>query len=75
MVVATPGRLNDFLNKRQMDLNICKYICLDEADRMMDVGFDEDVQNIFSYFKYQRQTVLFSATMPKRFRILLMNLW
>ena len=66
MVVATPGRLNDFLNKRQMDLNICKYICLDEADRMMDVGFDEDVQNIFSYFKYQRQTVLFSATMPKK---------
>merc|ERR1711871_772118 len=49
-----------------MDLNICKYICLDEADRMMDVGFDEDVQNIFSYFKYQRQTVLFSATMPKK---------
>ena len=51
MVVATPGRLNDFLNKRQMDLNICKYICLDEADRMMDVGFDEDVHNIVSYFK------------------------
>lgn len=66
MVVATPGRLNDYLNKREIYLNICKYICLDEADRMMDVGFDEDVQNIFSYFKYQRQTLLFSATMPKK---------
>ena len=66
MIAATPGRLNDFLSKRQVTLNICKYICLDEADRMMDVGFDEDVQRTFSFFTHQRQTLLFSATMPKK---------
>ena len=51
-----------------MSLNVCRYICLDEADRMMDYGFDEDIQQIFSYFKRQRQTLLFSATMPRKFR-------
>ena len=66
MVVATPGRFNDFLSKRQISLNLCKYVCLDEADRMMDVGFDEEVQKTFSFFQHQRQTLLFSATMPKK---------
>ena len=44
IVVATPGRLNDFLMRKQMNLNLCKYICLDEGDRMLDLGFDEEVQ-------------------------------
>jgi len=39
---------------------------LDEADRMIDMGFEEDIRTIFSYFKQQRQTLLFSATMPKK---------
>jgi ATP-dependent RNA helicase DDX41 len=39
---------------------------LDEADRMIDLGFEEDVRNIISHFKAQRQTLLFSATMPKK---------
>ena len=43
-----------------------RYLCLDEADRMIDMGFEEDVRTIFSYFKGQRQTLLFSATMPKK---------
>ena len=43
-----------------------RYLCLDEADRMIDMGFEEDVRTIFSYFKAQRQTLLFSATMPKK---------
>ena len=68
IICATPGRLKDFLQKDAVDLNICRYICLDEADRMMDYGFDEDIQTIFSYFKRQRQTLLFSATMPRKFR-------
>jgi ATP-dependent RNA helicase DDX41 len=68
IICATPGRLKDFLQKDALNLNLCRYICLDEADRMMDYGFDEDIQNIFSYFKRQRQTLLFSATMPRKFR-------
>ena len=49
-----------------MILLCCRYLCLDEADRMIDMGFEEDVRTIFSYFKAQRQTLLFSATMPKK---------
>lgn len=47
-------------------LFLCRYLCLDEADRMIDMGFEEDVRTIFSFFKAQRQTLLFSATMPKK---------
>jgi ATP-dependent RNA helicase DDX41 len=66
MVVATPGRLVDHLTKRRITLDVCRYITLDEGDRMLDMGFDEDIRNIFSFFKRQRQTVIFSATMPKK---------
>ncbi|KAI7869399.1 P-loop containing nucleoside triphosphate hydrolase protein [Spinellus fusiger] len=66
MVVATPGRLMDMLTKKKFNLDICKYLCMDEADRMIDMGFEDDVRNIMSYFKCQRQTLLFSATMPKK---------
>ncbi|GAA5957576.1 hypothetical protein JCM21900_001644 [Sporobolomyces salmonicolor] len=66
MVVATPGRLQDMLEKRKFTLRGCKYMCMDEADRMIDMGFEDDVRNIMSFFKHQRQTLLFSATMPKR---------
>lgn len=66
IVVATPGRLQDMLNKKIIQLHSCTYLCLDEADRMMDMGFEDDVRNILSYFTQQRQTLLFSATMPKK---------
>lgn len=66
MMVATPGRLMDLLEKKMVNLDICRYLVLDEADRMIDMGFEEDVRTIFSYFKSQRQTLLFSATMPKK---------
>ncbi|XP_013383180.1 probable ATP-dependent RNA helicase DDX41 [Lingula anatina] len=66
IIVATPGRLMDMLEKKMVNLDICRYLCLDEADRMIDMGFEEDVRTIFSYFKGQRQTLLFSATMPKK---------
>ncbi|KAK0478141.1 P-loop containing nucleoside triphosphate hydrolase protein [Armillaria novae-zelandiae] len=59
IVVATPGRLIDMLEKKT-------YLCMDEADRMIDLGFEDDVRNIMSFFKRQRQTLLFSATMPKK---------
>ena len=41
----------DMLAKKMMTLDICRYLCLDEADRMIDMGFEEDVRTIFSYFK------------------------
>ncbi|XP_076801297.1 putative ATP-dependent RNA helicase DDX41 [Clavelina lepadiformis] len=66
IMVATPGRLMDMLDKKMFNLAVCRYLCLDEADRMIDLGFEEDVRTIFSYFKGQRQTLLFSATMPKK---------
>jgi len=66
IMVATPGRLMDMLNKKIVTLDVCRYLCLDEADRMIDMGFEDDVRTIFSYFSGQRQTLLFSATMPKK---------
>jgi len=68
VVVATPGRLQDLLKKKTFNLDGCKLLCLDEADRMIDMGFEDDVRNIMSYFKHQRQTLLFSATMPVKIR-------
>ncbi|VVC36373.1 RNA helicase, DEAD-box type, Q motif,Helicase, C-terminal,Zinc finger, CCHC-type,DEAD/DEAH box helicase [Cinara cedri] len=66
IMVATPGRLMDMLDKKMINLDICRYLCMDEADRMIDMGFEEDVRTIFSFFQGQRQTLLFSATMPKK---------
>ncbi|KIM48989.1 hypothetical protein M413DRAFT_15213 [Hebeloma cylindrosporum] len=66
IVIATPGRLIDMLEKKRFTFNNCKYLCMDEADRMIDLGFEDDVRNIMSFFKNQRQTLLFSATMPEK---------
>ncbi|XP_043267279.1 ATP-dependent RNA helicase abstrakt [Venturia canescens] len=66
IMVATPGRLMDMLDKKMVKLSVCRYLCMDEADRMIDMGFEEDVRTIFSFFTGQRQTLLFSATMPKK---------
>jgi len=67
-MVATPGRLNDLLSRKQLNMDICKYLVLDEGDRMLDMGFDEEVHSIINHFKRQRQMVLFSATMPQKFQ-------
>ncbi|XP_048226453.1 DEAD-box ATP-dependent RNA helicase 35-like [Ricinus communis] len=64
IVVATPGRLKDILANKRMNLDNCRYLTLDEADRLVDLGFEEDIREVLSYFKAQRQTLLFSATMP-----------
>lgn len=66
IMVATPGRLMDMLDKKMVKLSVCRYLCMDEADRMIDMGFEEDVRTIFSFFRGQRQSLLFSATMPKK---------
>ncbi|GAB4850058.1 DEAD-box ATP-dependent RNA helicase 35 [Ancistrocladus abbreviatus] len=66
IVVATPGRLKDMLAKKRMNLDNCRFLCLDEADRLVDLGFEDDIREVFDHFKAQRQTVLFSATMPTK---------
>ena len=68
VIVATPGRLKDLLHKKRMNLDVCKFLCLDEADRMVDMGFEEDIREVLSYFKAQRQTLMFSATMPMKIK-------
>ncbi|KAG7363759.1 DEAD/DEAH box helicase domain protein [Nitzschia inconspicua] len=67
-IVATPGRLRDILKRKAMRLDNCRYICLDEADRLLDLGFDEELGEIMNSFDHQRQTLLFSATFPKKFQ-------
>ena len=47
-IVATPGRLNDLLNQGILNMHLCKYFCLDEGDRMLDLGFDEEVHGIIN---------------------------
>ncbi|MEW5896522.1 MAG: DEAD/DEAH box helicase [Nanoarchaeota archaeon] len=65
VVVGTPGRVLDHINRNTINLTKVKFVVLDEADRMLDMGFIEDVEEILSYLPRQRQTLLFSATIPK----------
>jgi ATP-dependent RNA helicase RhlE len=64
VVVATPGRLLDHLRRRNVSLREVKVLVLDEADRMLDMGFLPDIKQIIHHTPHQRQTMLFSATMP-----------
>ncbi|MFP4430898.1 MAG: DEAD/DEAH box helicase [Spirochaetaceae bacterium] len=64
VLVATPGRLLDFMSEGRIDLAAVSYLVLDEADRMLDMGFIPDVRRIVSKVSENRQTALFSATMP-----------
>ena len=63
VVVATPGRLLDHLNRRSIDLSKIEVLVLDEADRMLDMGFIEDIETIIKGTPATRQTLLFSATL------------
>jgi len=65
IVVATPGRLIDHLKRGSIQLDDVRYVVLDEADRMLDMGFIEDIKFILFYVTEDRQTCLFSATMPQ----------
>ena len=64
LIVGTPGRLIDLSNQRKLDLAKVEVMVLDEADKMLDLGFLPDVEKLFSFTPPQRQTMLFSATMP-----------
>ena len=66
LVVGTPGRVLDLLHRKALDLSLATYVVLDEADRMLEMGFHDDIEKIFSKVPAVRQTVLFSATFPQK---------
>tara|TARA_Y100001980_G_C14556910_1_gene353466 strand:+ start:112461 stop:114173 length:1713 start_codon:yes stop_codon:yes gene_type:complete len=68
IVVATPGRLIDLLNRKALNLESVRYVVLDEADEMLNMGFKEDIDTILSHTPEERVTWLFSATMPPEIR-------
>ena len=68
IIVATPGRLLDLMQQRVISLSDIQYFVLDEADRMLDMGFIQDVQRIISKLPEKRQTLFFSATMPNEIK-------
>lgn len=65
IITGTPGRVMDHLNRRTLKMEGVKIIILDEADEMLDMGFREDIETIIKKIPKQRQTIFFSATMPK----------
>jgi len=68
IIVATPGRLLDLMQQRVISLDDIKYFVLDEADRMLDMGFVHDVKRIIAKLPAKRQTLFFSATMPNEIK-------
>ena len=68
IIIGTPGRVMDHLERRSLSLDHVKMVVLDEADRMLDMGFRDDMEAILSRARPERQTVLFSATVPPAIR-------
>lgn len=70
VLVATPGRLLEHLNERNVDLSHVKYLVLDEADRMLDMGFLADIEKLVAVIKQRHQTLMFSATFSNKVKTL-----
>lgn len=68
IIVATPGKLISHLNMGYVKFDHLQHLILDEADRMLDMGFHDDIQKILTYLPKERQTLMFSATMPPKIR-------
>jgi len=68
IIVATPGKLLTYINMKYIDLESIKYLILDEADRMLDIGFQDDIVNIVKALVNREQTLMFSATMPSKIK-------
>jgi len=68
IIIATPGRLNDFLEVKKVSLKQVSYLVLDEADRMLDMGFEPQIRKIVNEIPNQRQTLMYTATWPKEVR-------
>lgn len=73
IVVATPGRMKDILNRKAIDFSQVNYVVLDEADEMLNMGFQEDIDEILSTTPDTKKTWLFSATMPREVRAIAQN--
>ena len=73
IVVATPGRLVDIISRKKVDLSKVKNLVLDEADEMLDMGFQEDLDSILEQTPAEKRTLLFSATMPAEVRRIASN--
>ena len=65
IIVGTPGRVNDHLDRGSLKINRTEFLVLDETDRMLDMGFTEQLEEIFKYLPKEKQTLMFSATLPK----------
>jgi ATP-dependent RNA helicase DeaD len=68
IVAATPGRLLDLISRGAINMNSIRYVILDEADEMLNMGFQEDIDEILSHLPKERRVWLFSATMPQDVR-------
>jgi len=68
LIVGTPGRLNDYLEGGQLNLECCTHLVLDEADRMLDMGFEPQIRTLIQAIPPNRQTMMFSATWPREVR-------
>lgn len=73
VLVGTPGRLTDHLNRRTLDLSEVKQVVLDEADKLLEMGFAEELDQILAALPRKRQAILFSATMPEEVKELIAN--
>ena len=74
ILVATPGRLQDLVNQGFINLKALEFFVLDEADRMLDMGFYDDIMQIVKFLPKERQTIMFSATMPAKIQQLAGNI-
>ena len=73
IIVATPGRLIDLIDRKAINLSTVKFVVLDEADEMLNMGFKEDLDKILSFTPDTKQTWLFSATMPREVKSIMKN--
>lgn len=74
IIVGTPGRIDSHLHKERLSLENISTVVLDEADRMLEMGFEESINSIFSFIPKQRQTLLFSATYPDSIQSMAANI-